>query len=87
VYNIFNSRGEFCPMPDAERDALNPTELDAYNALLDASAKCETAEALVIGLERRLVEQTSEIRSMESKMARLPKVDRITETRWALMGS
>ena len=35
------SSGKFCPMPDAERDALAPAELDAYNAVLDAAGKAE----------------------------------------------
>jgi len=84
TYNIFDQFGKFTPMPDDERDALSPAELDAYNALLDASAKAEVAEALCVSLERDLVSTTAQIRALESKLAKLPRPDRIAETRHAL---
>jgi hypothetical protein len=86
-YQIFDSKGSLCKMPDDERAALSPAEESAYVALLDASGKCATAEALCSSLERSLVEITAEIRASESKLARLPRPDRIAETRWALMNS
>jgi len=84
TYSIFNSRGEFCPMPADERQALNSAEESAYLAVLDASAKAEVAEALCVSLERDLVSTTAQIRSLESKLAKLPRPDRIAETRHAL---
>jgi hypothetical protein len=85
TYNIFNSRGEFCPMPADERDALAPAELAAYEAVLDAAAKCEVAEQLVISLESQIVAQTADIRAMESKLAKYPKPSRIDLVRHVLM--
>ena len=85
AYNIFDQFGKFCPMPDGERDALQPAELDAYNAVLSAAEKCEVAEQLVISLESQLVEMTTDIRAMESKLAKYPRPSRIDEVRHVLM--
>lgn len=83
--SIFDSRGKFTPLPDAERDALGSTEKANYEAVADAAQKCEASENLCISLEAKLIAMTADIREMESKLANYPKPDRIAETRRVLM--
>jgi hypothetical protein len=85
TYNIFDSKGRFCSMPLDEQNALQPAELDLYLAVLDSADKCAISEALVVSLERQLVEQTADIRAMTTKLAKYPKPSRIDEVRHVLM--
>lgn len=83
--NIFDARGKFCPLPDNERDALTPSQRAHYEAVADAASKCAAAEQLCGALEGRLVEQTAEIRSLETRLAQFPKPSRIDLVRQVLM--
>lgn len=83
--SIFGKHGEFIGMPQAGIDLLAPAERAAYDNVASAAAACETAEQLCVATERKLVEQTTEIRALTDKLARYPKPSRIDEVRRVLM--
>lgn len=74
AYSPFDSKGVFCPMPDADILNLSPVEDRLYTELAEAGTQCAKVEAEAATATQALTESVRNLRDAEQVALMLPKL-------------